>query len=165
MPPDRLWDFRERRKILLKGWDMKPFSTELMNLITTYIHFQVRLLSWDMVLEIATDFHNVYSWFATITWTTGHLNLNWARCSSAVPQPATDQLGCERLAWPHFFAQPTTWRFLPKSLSQLVIFVTELAFTWSWVNKNHQSLIFKANFLCQNSVLWFLVLFLLRLLD
>ena len=43
----------------------------------------------------------------------------------------------------HTVAQPTKWRFLPKNLSQLVIFVIELAFTWSWVNKNHQHLIFK----------------------
>jgi hypothetical protein len=49
----------------------------------------------------------------------------------------------------HTVAQPTKWRFLPKNLNQLVIFVIELAFTWSWVNKNHQNLIFKVNFLCQ----------------
>ena len=30
---------------------------------------------------------------------------------------------------PHTVAQPTKWRFLPKNLSQLVIFVIELAFT------------------------------------
>ena len=29
----------------------------------------------------------------------------------------------------HTVAQPTKWRFLPKNLSQLVIFVIELAFT------------------------------------
>ena len=49
----------------------------------------------------------------------------------------------------HTVALPTKCRFLPKNLSQLVIFVIELAFTWSWVNKNHQNLIFKVNFLCQ----------------
>ena len=38
-------------------------------------------------------------------------------------------------------AQPTKWRFLPKNLNELVIFVIELVFTWSWVNKNHQNLI------------------------
>ena len=27
-------------------------------------------------------------------------------------------------------AQPTKWRFLPKNLNQLVIFVIGLAFTW-----------------------------------
>ena len=53
----------------------------------------------------------------------------------------------------HRVAQPTKWKFLPKNLSQLVIFVIELVFTWSWVNKNHQNLIFKVNFLCQKSVL------------
>ena len=31
---------------------------------------------------------------------------------------------------PHTVAQPTKWRFLPKNLSQLVIFVIGLAFTW-----------------------------------
>ena len=36
----------------------------------------------------------------------------------------------------HKVAQPTKWRFLPKNLSQLVIFVIGLAFTWSWDNKN-----------------------------
>ena len=46
-------------------------------------------------------------------------------------------------------AQPTKQRFLPKNLSHLVIFVIELANTWSWVNKNYQNLIFKINFLCQ----------------
>ena len=30
----------------------------------------------------------------------------------------------------HKVAQPTKWRFLPKNLSQLVIFVIGLAFTW-----------------------------------
>ena len=30
---------------------------------------------------------------------------------------------------PHTVAQPTKWRFLPRNLSQLVIFVIELAFT------------------------------------
>ena len=30
----------------------------------------------------------------------------------------------------HTVAQPTKWRFLPKNLSQLVIFVIGLAFTW-----------------------------------
>ena len=30
---------------------------------------------------------------------------------------------------PNTVAQPTKWRFLPKNLSQLVIFVIELAFT------------------------------------
>ena len=64
----------------------------------------------------------------------------------------------------HTVAQSTKRRFLPKNLSQLVIFVIELAFTWSWVNKNHQNLIFKVNFLCQKSVwsvwsVWFLFLF------
>ena len=54
---------------------------------------------------------------------------------------------------PHTVAQSTKWRFLLKNLSQLVIFVIELAFTWSWVNKNHQNLIFKVNLLCQKSVL------------
>ena len=35
-------------------------------------------------------------------------------------------------------AQPTKWRFLPKNLSQLVIFVigVGLAFTWVWGHKN-----------------------------
>ena len=42
----------------------------------------------------------------------------------------------------HKVAQPTKWRFLPKNLSLLVILVIELAFTWSWVNKNHQNLVF-----------------------
>ena len=46
---------------------------------------------------------------------------------------------------PHIVAQPTKWRFLPL-LSQLFIFVIELALTRSWVNKNHQNLIFKVNF-------------------
>ena len=39
------------------------------------------------------------------------------------------------IAWPHLphtVAQPTKWRFLPKNLSQLVIFVIVLWFTWSW---------------------------------
>ena len=31
---------------------------------------------------------------------------------------------------PHTAAQPTKWRFSPNSLSQLVIFVIGLAFTW-----------------------------------
>ena len=66
---------------------------------------------------------------------------------------------------PHTVAQPIKWRFLPKNLSQLVIFVIELAFTWSWVNKNHQNLIFKADFLCQKSVLLLWYFFLLKLLD
>ena len=44
---------------------------------------------------------------------------------------------------PHRVAQPTKWRFLPMNLSQLVIFVIELVFTWSWVNKNCQNLISK----------------------
>ena len=30
---------------------------------------------------------------------------------------------------PHTVAQPTKWRFLPKNLSHLVIFVIELTFT------------------------------------
>ena len=47
-------------------------------------------------------------------------------------------------------AQPTKRIFLPKDMSQLVIFVVELAFTWSWVNKN---LILKVNFLCQKPVM------------
>ena len=42
----------------------------------------------------------------------------------------------------HTVAQPTKWRCLPKNLNQLVIFVIELEFTWSWVHKNHQNLIF-----------------------
>ena len=66
---------------------------------------------------------------------------------------------------PHTVAQPTKWRFLPRNLSQLVIFVIELAFTWVWGDKNHQNLIFKVNFLCQKSVLLFWYLFLLKLLD
>ena len=37
---------------------------------------------------------------------------------------------------PHTVAQPTQWRFLRKNLSQLVIFVIELALTWSWGDKN-----------------------------
>ena len=53
---------------------------------------------------------------------------------------------------PHTVAQPTKWRFLPKNLSQLVIFVIELAFTWSWVDKYYQNLIFKVSFLCQKSL-------------
>ena len=36
----------------------------------------------------------------------------------------------------HKVAHPTKWRFLPKNLNQLVIFVIGLAFTWSWVDKN-----------------------------
>jgi hypothetical protein len=36
----------------------------------------------------------------------------------------------------HTVAQPTKWRFLPKNLNQLVIFVIGLAFTWSRVDKN-----------------------------
>ena len=36
----------------------------------------------------------------------------------------------------HKVAQLTKWRFLPKNLSQLVIFVIGLAFTWSWGDKN-----------------------------
>ena len=36
----------------------------------------------------------------------------------------------------HKVAQPTKWRFLPKNLSQLVIFEIGLAFTWSWGDKN-----------------------------
>ena len=36
----------------------------------------------------------------------------------------------------HKVAQPTKWRFLPKNLSQLVIFVIGLAFAWSQVDKN-----------------------------
>ena len=53
----------------------------------------------------------------------------------------------------HTVAQLTKWRRLPKNLSWLVIFVIGLAFTWSWVNKNHQNLIFKVNFLLQISVI------------
>ena len=41
----------------------------------------------------------------------------------------------------HTVAQPTKWRLLPKKLSQLVIFEIQLAFTWSWVDKNHHNLI------------------------
>ena len=66
---------------------------------------------------------------------------------------------------PHTVAQPTKWRFLPKNLSQLVIFVIGLAFTWVWGDKNHPNLVFKVNFLCQKSVLLFWYLFLLKLLD
>ena len=65
----------------------------------------------------------------------------------------------------HTVAQPTKWRFSPKNLSQLVIFVIRLACTWVWGDKNHQNLIFKVNFLCQKSVLLFWYLFLLKLLD
>ena len=65
----------------------------------------------------------------------------------------------------HKVAQPTKWRFLPKNLSQLVIFGIGLAFTWVWGDKNPQNLIFKVNFLCQKSVLLFWYLFLLKLLD
>ena len=36
----------------------------------------------------------------------------------------------------HKVAQPTKWRFLPKNLSQPVIFVIGLAFTWVWGDKN-----------------------------
>ena len=36
----------------------------------------------------------------------------------------------------HIVAQRTKWRFLPKNLNQLVIFVIELAFTWSRIDKN-----------------------------
>ena len=54
---------------------------------------------------------------------------------------------------PQTVAQPTKWRFLPENLSQLVNFVNEHAFTWSWVDKNHQNLIFKVIFLCQKSIL------------
>ena len=36
----------------------------------------------------------------------------------------------------HIVAQPTKWRFLPKNLSQLVIFVIGLVYTWSWGDKN-----------------------------
>ena len=36
----------------------------------------------------------------------------------------------------HKVAKPTKWRFLPKNLSQLVIFVIGLAFTWVWGDKN-----------------------------
>ena len=36
----------------------------------------------------------------------------------------------------HTDAQRTKWRFLPKNLNQLVIFVIELAFTWSRIDKN-----------------------------
>ena len=36
----------------------------------------------------------------------------------------------------HKVAQLTKWRFLPKNLKQLVIFVIRLAFTWSRVDKN-----------------------------
>ena len=36
----------------------------------------------------------------------------------------------------HTVAQPTKWRFLPKNLNQLVIFVIGLTFTWSRVDKN-----------------------------
>ena len=36
----------------------------------------------------------------------------------------------------HKVAKPTNWRFLPKNLSQLVIFVIGLAFTWSRGDKN-----------------------------
>ena len=63
---------------------------------------------------------------------------------------------------PHTVAEPIRWRFLPK---KLVIFVIELAFPWSWVNKNHQHLIFKVNFLCQKSVLlfWFVSVKIIRL--
>ena len=46
----------------------------------------------------------------------------------------------------HTLAQPTKWRFMSKNLSHLVICVINLVFTWSWVNKNHQNLIFKVNF-------------------
>ena len=36
----------------------------------------------------------------------------------------------------HTVAQSTKWRFLPKNLNHLVIFVIGIAFTWSWVDKN-----------------------------
>ena len=36
----------------------------------------------------------------------------------------------------HKVAQPTKYRFLTKNLSQLVIFVIGLAFTWVWGDKN-----------------------------
>ena len=36
----------------------------------------------------------------------------------------------------HTVAQPTKWRFLPKNSNQLVISIFELAFTWSWIDKN-----------------------------
>ena len=53
------------------------------------------------------------------------------------------------LAWPHFCRTQFHSPQMPKNLSQLVIFVIKLAFTWSWVDKNHQNLIFIFNFLCQ----------------
>ena len=75
------------------------------------------------------------------------------------------------IAWPHFWQtelhSPPNGDFCPriKNLSQLVIYVIELVFTWSWFNKNHQNLIIKVNFLCQKSVLLFWFLFLFKLLD
>ena len=36
----------------------------------------------------------------------------------------------------HTVAQPIKWRFLPKNLSLLVIFVIGLVFTWVWGDKN-----------------------------
>ena len=51
----------------------------------------------------------------------------------------TDVLWCDSSMtslFAHKVAQPTKWRFLPKNLSQLVIFVIGLAFTWVWGDKN-----------------------------
>ena len=45
------------------------------------------------------------------------------------PRGTVGMLGSMTSLLTHTGAQPTKWRFLPKNLSQLVIFVIELAFT------------------------------------
>ena len=52
----------------------------------------------------------------------------------------------------HKVAQPTKWRFLPKNLNQLVIFVIGLVFTWSQVDKN-KAPIFRKQTTSTNEVL------------
>ena len=50
--------------------------------------------------------------------------------------PMVSMLFSMTLLFVHKVAQLTKWRFLPKNLSQLVIFVIGLTFIWVWGNKN-----------------------------
>ena len=50
-------------------------------------------------------------------------------------------------------------RFLPNKFNQLDIFVIWLVFTSSWVNKNHQKLIFKVIFFMSKIILIILIFF------